>query len=271
VTFVAAVCVLALARSGRAASEAAPAPFAEGFEASNTLATAAVQGQVAIQRGSAFKGDACMTLTRAKVVMEKQRTEAALPTFPVREGLWDCGAALRSHLYSPDSSYNGTARLEVLDAAGKSLNRIELAIATADSPWKTYRKRVELPADASSARFILSMEKTYGEFAVDELSAVYAGPVLRTVRAIKFASTAVGNLFLPEQPLRFDVTAECTRPRPESERVATCVIRDYWGAEFTTPLRVKLSAAGTNANGRIAYAAVLDLTGRASITRFMAK
>lgn len=250
----------AAAETPAAAKDAAA--FAEGFETEAALAGAVVQGKVAPDRTSPYKGAAALTFSRAKADMEKQPTSAALRAFPVRPGVWNVSAALRSRLYSPDSSYNGTVALEVLDASGKTLEKSELGVITGTSSWQTFRKRLELPAEAASARFVLSLEKSYGDFSADDLSAAYAGPVLKTVTAIKFASAAVGNLFLPDQLLRFSVTAECTVPRPEAERVVTCVVRDYWGAEFTPPLRVVLTGTGVTAKGRPAYGGVLDLSGQ---------
>jgi len=239
---------------------AEPAPFVQGFEDANSLSNMTVQGNVAIKRGDGFKGNLALSLTRAKEAVDKQPTEVVTPSFPVGEGIWDLGAAMTSNLTSPDSSYNGSARFEVLDATGKSLEKIELGVISGKSAWKTFRKRVELPPDAASARFVVTMEKSFGEFAVDELCAVYVGPSLRTVKAIKFASKATGNLFMPDQPLRFDVTAESTKPRPEGARAVTCTITDYWGAEYTAPIRVELPAEGSAPKGLITYSGVLDLS-----------
>jgi len=254
------VTVLVAAASAARAED--PAPYSQGFEADDALTSAAVKGKAAIDHRDSYKGNGSLSLTRTKPEMEKVPTEVAMPSFPATEGLWDASVTMRSRLYSPDSSYNGTARVEVLDAAGKSLVRMELGLITKDTPWKTYKKRIELPAEAASARFVLTMEKTYGDFQVDELAAVYVGPSLRTVRAIKFASEAVGNLFLPDQPVKFDVTAECSKERPEAERVVTCTITDYWGAEFSEPLKVELTPAGTTPKGRHAYKGTLDLSGQ---------
>jgi hypothetical protein len=238
-----------------------PSAFKTGFEGPDGLAATTIEGQVTITAANPYAGTAALLLTRSKAEMEREKTSAVLPAFTVQPGIWDFSIALRSHLWSPDSSYNGTARIEVLDAAGTQIDRFELGICPGDKPWQAFRKRVELPETAVSARFTLRMEKTHGEFAADELQAVYAGPSLRTVTAIKFADEAMGKLFLPGQPLRFIVTAECTRPRPESERVVTCVVRDYWGAEQTPAQRIPLTTVGTTAKGRPAYGGVLDLSG----------
>jgi hypothetical protein len=235
--------------------------FRDGFEDAAALVSAAIQGQVAISAKDPYRGSACLVLSRARVDMERQPTRAVLPAFAVRDGLWDLSFALRSSLHSPDSSYNGTVALEQLDGAGAVRERAELAIITGNSPWKAFRKRVEIGEGCVRARFVVSLEKTWGEFAVDELAAEFAGPSLRTVVSIALASAAVGNLFLPDQPLRFTVTATCTRPRPAAQRTATCLVRDYWGAEYAS-IPVLLAEEGTTAAGRPAYSGVLDLSGR---------
>lgn len=233
--------------------------FSDGFEDATAIRS---QGQVGRSTKDPYRGSSCLLLTRSREDMERQPTRAELPAFALRDGLWDVALALRSHLHSPDSSYNGTVWLETLDAAGAVRERFEIAIITGDSPWKTFRKRLELVGGAASARFSVSMEKTWGEFAVDELSAVFAGPSLRTVTGIRFASAAVGNLFLPEQPLRFRVTAVCTRPRPAALRTATCIVRDYWGAEQAS-VEVMLAEEAADDTGRPTYSGDLDLSARA--------
>lgn len=235
-----------------------PAPSVEGFEDGAVLKGITIHGDVAISTTAPWKGRSCLVLSRSRQDMERQPTSAVLPPFPVREGLWDLSLALRSRLHSPDSSYNGTVALEVLDAAGAVRERHEIAIITGDSAWTPFRKRLELPDGSAAARFAISMEKTWGEFAVDELGAAYAGPSLRTITAIIFASDTVGSLFLPGQPLRFTVTAVCKRPRADSERRVTCIVRDYWGAEYATR-QVDLTQAGATEQGRPTYAGTLDL------------
>lgn len=264
-------CVMLLAWFGAIAGAAEPAPYSLGFEADDALSSATVAGKVTIGNKDPYKGSGYLALSREKADVDKQKTEAALAGFAAKEGLWDVSATLRSRVYSPDSSFNGTVRVELLDAAGKSLERVELGVISGDTPWKTFRKRIELPAEAASARFVVTMEKTYGEVAVDELAAAYAGPSLKTVRAIKIGSAAVGNLFLPDQPLKFDVMVECSKPREAKDRVVTVTITDYWGVEYTEPIRVDLVEADAAAaaeklkakvKGKYGYAGVLDLSGQ---------
>jgi hypothetical protein len=239
-----------------------PPAFADGFEGPASLAAAVIQGQVTISSTAPFCGSGCLELVRERADMERQPTSAALPAFTVGGGLWDLSVALRAKLYSPDSSYNGTVRLVVMDGAGRDLERHEVAIITGDTGWTVRRKRLELPPEAAAARFTVTMEKTWGSFAVDELSCTSAGPSLRVIKAIACGSDAVGNLFLPDQPLRFGLTARCTRDIPSTQRIVTCTVRDYWGAEYARA-QVALDAPGKDEKGRPTYAGVLDLSGHA--------
>jgi len=237
----------------------APA-YSEGFEGGAPLAGADVRGAVTISHTDPHRGTSCLVVQRSREAMERTPAAVLLPMFAARDGMWDVTVALRAKLHSPDSSYNGTVRLEMLDAAGEVKERDEIAIITGDRGWTPFRKRIELPDGITAARFTITMEKTWGEFAVDDLTATFVGPSLRTVSAIAVASEAVGNLFLPEQPLRFTVSARCRRARATSERMVLCTVRDYWGAEFGTR-RVALEREISDERGRPVYEGVLDLAG----------
>lgn len=243
----------------------APAPYGENFESKDFGVGAVVQGQVSLDHVDPYQGVAALRFERAQADMDGRETSIELRRFPVCAGLWNLSVALRSKLYSPDSSYNGTVRFEAFDVAGRSCLRAELGITTGDSPWRVFKKQVELGSDAVEARFVIRLEKTYGVFHADDISAVYAGPVLKTVAAIKFATAAVGNLFLPDEPLHFDITVECFKPLPADQRVAVCVLRDYWGAEFSDPLPVPLTEVGRTDSGRQLYRGALDLAKQAVV------
>jgi hypothetical protein len=239
-----------------------PAAYSEGFEKLTALpATWKVQGKVSLTQTGAFKGSACLTLDRAAADRE-QPTSAILNSFPVTAGKWELRAAMKSSLDSPDTSYNGRITLEALNAAGQVLDSIELGVATGTSAWQVYRKTVELPAGAVAARFRVEMNKTVGAFSVDDLSATpqtVAGSAPASVAVLKFGTAALGNLFFPQDHVQFDVSVECLRPLPDSAQEVLCVVKDYWGAEYTDPIRVKLAPAGQTGKGRTLYRGVLDL------------
>ena len=80
------------------------------------------------------------------------------------------------------------------------------------------------------------------------------------VAALKFSSKVLGHMFKPEDKVVLDITAECTKPLPEQYRTVVCVLRDYWGAEFSEPINVKLEKAA-GAKGKRCYTGSLDLSG----------
>ena len=241
------------------------AAFNQGFETVAAFpASWTVHGAVTVDAVEPFKGARSLTVKRDKAEMDQKASGLTLDSFPVKAGVWELSAAMKSSLYSPDSSYNGRAALDVLDVAGKTLNSEEIGIITGDSPWKAFKKRVDLPAQAVAARFVIQMNKTYGTLKVDELSAAYVAPSARAnarVSRIKFSSPALGNLFLPGSNVTFNVIVDCVRPLAESNRVAMCVVRDYWGAEFSAPIAVKLEKDAKAGRGKRIYTGALDLSG----------
>ncbi len=235
---------------------------AEKIEFPNTAIDAAgaeIAGDVTVSTEKTFRGATCLLLQRTREKMEREQTYAALPPFSVKPGFWDLSFALRGKLPSADSSYNGTVRLLVLDANGEQIERREVEILCGDKDWKASRHRIELDEKAAQAQFCFSIEKTYGEFAIDAVAAEYAGPSRQTVRAITFGSEAVGNMFLPGQPLVFTVGTRNKKPRPQEDRVVEVTVRDYWGAEYVSRT-VELDQEYTDQKGRLIYAGTLDLS-----------
>src|SRR5690606_19485211 len=92
--------------------------YSEGFEGDTSLVGADVRGTVAISQADPYRGASCLVVQRARTEMERVPAAVLLPTFVARDGIWDVTVALRAQLHSPDSSYNGTVRLEMLDATG---------------------------------------------------------------------------------------------------------------------------------------------------------
>ncbi len=240
------------------------ASYANGFEGGTEFPSSwKADGSVKIVKGDAFKGGSFLLLEKTKEQMDQQPCGLLLDSFPVKEGVWELSAATKSSLYSPDSSYNGMVNFAIFDGAGKKLNRFEIAIATGDSSWKSVKKRMEIPAGASFGRFELTVNKTYGTFGVDDLSASYVSPSARanaSVKALKIASKALGNLFQPGDAVQFDISVECSKPLPEAAREAVFTIRDYWGAELAAPRKVKLEKNAGTAKGIRGYKASLDFS-----------
>ena len=238
------------------------ASFKADFESGAVPPEWKTQGKVFADKAEPFKGEGCLSLERTQENMETP-TGAVTNAFAVKEGVWEIAAAAKASVYSPDTSYNGAVRLVLADAGGKVLDNIEVGIFTANK-WEAIKKRVDLPKGVTTARFEIQLNKTYGKFSVDELSASYLAPSARAnaaVAALKFSSKVLGNMFKPEDKVALDITAECTRPLPEQCREVVCVLRDYWGAEFSEPIKVKLEKATGGAGGKKAYKGSLDLSG----------
>src|SRR5581483_2909349 len=131
---------------------------------------------------------------------------------------------------SPDNSYSGVVTLECLDAAGKLVERFPLADIFGKRDWQPINKRVELPKGVTAARFHVQLNKTYGRFWLDELSAAYLAPAPRRddrVVRLLFATARLGNLLLPDDPRRVSVTVEASKPLRESQLSLAYDVRDY--------------------------------------------
>jgi len=185
-----------------------------------------------------------------------QPTSATSPSFKVSPGNWQAGVSVKSDLKSPDSSYSGTVVLEALDADGKVLEKFTIADAYGPKPWTDLSVGVELPKGSASARFVTRLNKTWGDFRVRHVSAGFLTPASGTpnpVSRILFSTAALGNLLKPEDPRTVDITVEASKPLPKDHEI-TCVVRDYWGAEQISPVKLKLTAGEKNS-----YSATLDL------------
>ncbi len=180
-----------------------PAAFQGDFEESPTLPSRWIaEGGASISSTSAFHGLRSLLLKRSLAGIE-QACSATSPAFDVAPGQWEIGLVCKSDLHSPDSSYNGLVDLECSDRAGKVVERITIAELFGKRDWQSVRKRVELPRNATSARFHARLNKTYGSFWVDDLSAVYLAPATRKddrIARLLFSTSRLGNLALPRRP-----------------------------------------------------------------------
>ncbi|WAC19922.1 hypothetical protein OVA24_00835 [Luteolibacter sp. SL250] len=185
-----------------------------------------------------------------------QPATAASPSFKVTPGNWQVSLAVRSELKSPDSSYSGTVVLEVADASGKALENFTIADVYGPKPETEIQQAVELPKGAASARFVAQLNKTWGSFWIGNVSAGFLTPASgmpNAVTRILFSTAALGNLLKPEDPRTVAITVQAAKPLPKDHEI-TCVVRDYWGAEQMTPVKLKLTTGEKNT-----YTATLDL------------
>ncbi|HCE46320.1 MAG TPA: hypothetical protein DET40_22470 [Lentisphaeria bacterium] len=233
-------------------------PFDGGFEKTSQIPKSwKSEGKVTIDSKEAFKGRNSICFERTEKEIDNP-TSLLMESFPAKEGIWEFGVAYKSDVYSPDDSYNGMVYLESLDAGGKVIESSEFALIKGKNGWKEFKKKIDLPNGTASARFKIIVSKTYGKFNVDEFSSAYVSPSPRVnciFKAIKMAPKVLGGMFLPEDKIVFDITAECTKDWATDNRQLTFIIRDYCGAEIIEPVKVKFESAGGTR-----YKGVLDLS-----------
>lgn len=203
-----------------------------------------IQGQVIISKAGGYQGRARLTLQRTQAG-HFQPCAVVMNSFPVQAGRWRIEAALKSKLYSPDISYNGQLSLQVLNAAGSVIHTAVIGSSVGTKPWHLLTKTIAIPVGAVSARFTARLNKTWGTLSIDNLAAAYrrvASTVPATVTAIAFACKAPGSLFYPQQPVLFTITVRSSAPLREATPRVICQLADYWGADFSKPIAVKLVA-----------------------------
>jgi len=253
------VSALVLLQSSAASAEG----FEGGFEKLAELPQDwKVQGKISLDAKSTYKGKSSILFERTEKEVDNP-TSLTMESFPAREGLWELSVAFKSELYSPDSSFNGAIHLETIDSSGKVLDNFEFALVTKKDDWKEFKKVVDISSGAVSARFKINMNKTHGKFNVAALSAKYLGPSPKAnmiFSAIKFSSKSLGNIFYPGEKLSFEVIVECRKDWPSDNREIKCVITDYWGAEYSKPIAVRLGAPEKTGR-KTQYKGNLDLSG----------
>ncbi len=220
-----------------------------------------VQGKVSIDTQEASKGKGSLLFERTEKNVD-DATSLEMEPFPVKEGVWELAVSYKASLYSPDSSYNGAITLESMDASGKVLDKTEFAIIYGKNEWKLFKKSVEIPEGAVTARFRTVMNKTNGKFNIDDLSAkyLYPSPKSRSIfAAIKFSSESLGNIFYPGDKLAFEVIVECRKEWAQENHELSCVISDYWGAEYSEPVKIRLGP-GEKVNTKTIYKGKLDFS-----------
>lgn len=237
---------------------AAPA-WQEGFEAAGLPAGWQVEGRVAVAAGEAAAGTRALVLERALEAVDAP-TRALGAWFPASPGRWLAGGSAATRLVSPDASFCLLVAIEAGDAAGTVLGAREVVAPFATRAWQRFATPVELPAGTAQARFVLTLAKTHGWAAVDALSAAAVTSGGRgdgLVDRIELSSARLGNLFLPEDPVRLVVEVPVRRPLPEARRQVAVTVRDFWGAELGTALSAQLRRTEVR-KGRLVYRAEVD-------------
>ncbi len=204
-----------------------------------------IQGNVVISKAGAYQGQACLILQRTQAEHFKA-CAVVLNSFPVQVGRWRIEAALKSKLFSPDTSYHGQLSLQLLNITGAVIRTTVIGSSAGTKPWHLLARTIDIPSGVVSARFAARLNKTWGTFAIDHLVAtrrlVYPARS-SSITAIAFADKAPGSLFYPSQPVRFTITVKSSAPIRERVPRVICQLTDYWGAAFSKPIAVKLAVA----------------------------
>ncbi|MFT5123332.1 MAG: hypothetical protein ACI97B_001965 [Verrucomicrobiales bacterium] len=160
-------------------------------------------------------------------------TAAVGEAFVVTPGLWQIDYAWKADLHSPDNSYHGAVSLVVADRAGTVLETIPVGIGFGRSDGQEVSRSITLPQGAAKARFRVTIEKTYGSFAIDALSAarLKVQPREQIVERIKIKGDALGHLFFPEEDVHFQITVETKKALAASDQRLRISVRDYQGGD----------------------------------------
>lgn len=236
------------------------ATFTEGFESAESFANNwRTSGDVPTASPGSNGTSQCLVLQRT---LDTIRTDTAATSEPfnVTPGMWQVQYSWKSDLHSPDNSYHGSVELEVFGRAGGALATVPIDIGFGRNDWQTVSKSVQLPPDAAKARFHVKLDKTYGSFQLDELTAARLSiqPIEQRIQRILIASDALGNLFLPGDKVVFRTTVEAIKPLPEAEQTLRYAVCDYWGAEQMQPGAVTLNRQPPQL-GRFRYTAEIAL------------
>jgi hypothetical protein len=236
-----------------------PSAFNERFESESPLADWQTAGIVRNDSpGHAESGQAL--LLKRSLDHLKDDTWTTSPVFEVSAGSWQVQYAWKAKLHSPDNSYHGSVTLHVLDRTGRLIEKIPIGIGYGNENWQRFSKMIVLPKAAYQARFRIQMNKTYGSFWLDDLSAapLRIQPIEQRIERILLATDAMGNLFLPGDKTTFQVTVEASKPLPTEQHAVRYSIRDYWGAEQLPPGEVTLQTAPRREN-RFIYSTEINL------------
>ncbi|QDU59982.1 hypothetical protein Pan216_08190 [Planctomycetes bacterium Pan216] len=186
--------------------------------------------------GDVLLADGTLTLARTLDHLQAETAATSKP-FAVAPGTWRIRYRQKPTLHSPDNSYRGRVLLELLGPSGKVIETMPIAIGHGRHDWTTIDQTVTIPRGIATARLRIDLQKTYGTYQVDDLAAARLGvqPIEQRIARVLISSPAIGNLFLPEEPVVFQVTIEATKPLAPSDRTLYYSVRDYWNAEQLPP------------------------------------
>ncbi|MCA8988340.1 MAG: hypothetical protein KDA78_11895 [Planctomycetaceae bacterium] len=181
------------------------------------------------------------------------QTTATGPSFSVNPGTWKVSYRDQAKLHSPDNSFHAGVSLQVADGSGKLLELFPLGIRYGAADWADTEKMLSFPSGSAQAWLKVEMQKTYGTYQIDDISVarLEVQPPEPIVKDVRIASSAIGNLFLPDQPVEFQLTVNTAKPLAAAERVARMTVRDYRGNEVLTGINAPLTGSGNSYTGSV--------------------
>lgn len=202
-------------------------------------------GAVATISDSPYEGARALRIERAETQLNDEVTVLGAP-FAAAPGPWSLSGATKSALYSPDNSFAVRLNIEAMDRAGKIVDKTTLVDQTGSKNWKPFAKQVDFPNGTEKARFTITVHKTYGTCDLDALAAtpLEVKGKEKIVERVIIGSDVVGNLFLPEEAIAFNLEVRTERPLPTGSRQASVTVTDYWGAEQMPAQTVELERSG---------------------------
>jgi hypothetical protein len=202
-------------------------------------------GAVAVVSDASYEGRNALRVARAETQIN-DGVAVLGEVFAAAPGPWSLGGAMRSDLHSPDSSFAVRLDVEALDGAGNAIATTTLVDQTGKRNWKPFARQVDFPKGTAKARFAVTMHKTHGSCDIDALSAtpLEVKGAEKIVERIVIGSDVVGNLFLPEEDVSFNLEVRSDRPLPAASQSASVTATDYWGAEQFPAQTVKLERSG---------------------------
>lgn len=177
-------------------------------------------------------------------------TQAISPLFEVNQGTWKVDYEWMANLHSPDNSYQGKVSIETFDKSGNQLDSYPIAIGFGKKDWSTVSKTINLPLNVSTAQWRIELQKTYGEFQLQNASMtrLRLQPPETIIDSIRISTNAPGNLFFPSDVtqsnhVQFQLAVFAKKGLPASSQIAQISVRDYRNRELLSPQPVKLSQA----------------------------
>jgi hypothetical protein len=174
------------------------------------------------------------------------------PEFPASSGQWEIKLRHKTDLYSPDNSYSAVVRVDCLAGDGSLIESLPLADVFGKQEWKEVKVLLDFPKGTAHARLHAQLNKTYGEFHIDDVRAAYLAPMKRgddRIARLLFSTAQLGNLLYPNDPRKVSVSVETRKALKEHQMQITGVVRDYWGSEHTGEMTVALKNEGDHLYG----------------------